>query len=457
MKCGLAAAVLILCALPILRGQSPDGFTVQERPGVALVKPQAWLSNDEAKVMEFQAFTDRTVKSTAGAGYYEFRTAQNPKVQVAASRIVKLIVYPDPNQYPQLVKAEDRELIATEVNEMQSTLSEFPAIRSYLQPSLSKLQADLSRYDGGEVKVDGQWQSRESFLSAQINSLGTQVRGDIIRAKSVNSFDLASDTAYTSLQQLAKNSPGAQAMVTELSQLYAKRQRAEQRQDILDQLDQPSTNYVEARGAVERLRTMQPEEDPKSAAFLKKWDAEVAAMEALNTTAKPLAAALEKELTATSNLIQEPPQLPLDLGTKLAALSGQARLFLAGSPSPVLLVEGRQPIAIYKTMDGFQKMRILFQQKHFLEAKDIVDPLVSKSAFVGPQTARVVVALQSYVISQIEQFTKIREEANLLLDSGKQAEALAKFQAAYEIIPDSTVGDEITMLKKSLQPPPANN
>ena len=92
-------AILLCLTASTFQGQSGDGFSVQQRPGLALIKPQPWSKDSEAAVLEFQAFINRTADGTPGAGYYEFRTKQAGRRQVPVGRIVKLVVYPDVDQF----------------------------------------------------------------------------------------------------------------------------------------------------------------------------------------------------------------------------------------------------------------------------------------------------------------------------------------------------------------------
>ena len=48
------------------------------------------------------------------------------------------------------------------------------------------------------------------------------------------------------------------------------------------------------------------------------------------------------------------------------------------------------------------------------------------------------------------EFTRLRDEAKLLADSGKKSEALEKFEAAFFVIPDSDVGQQILQLRQDL-------
>ena len=442
-------ASLLATLLPLnfsLLAQNEGGFTVQEKPGIALVKPQAWSKNDQATVMEFEAFTDRTVKGTPGAGYYEFKTKGADKRQIPAAKVVKLLVYPDPQNFPNVISKPERDAIATLIKEMKDAVVQFPAAQTYINPPLKKLDAELVQYDSGKVKVDGVWQAREAYLSGQITTLNGQLRADLVRAKPSSSFELDADPRFLALQELAGSSPSANTIVKELTALRDKLVREESRNDLLARLSDTSISLAEAQGAVARLKSLQPEEDPKSVAFLKKWETGEASIKSMKETAAPLSQALEVELTAIQSN-DTPPHLTSELAVKIAPLRDQVRLFSSSNPPPVLVMENKAPLALAQVTEGFIKLEPLFQEKRFLDARDILDGLIGKAEIVGPQTLRVVVGLQAFAGGKIEQFTRQREEAKLLLDSGKKDEALAKFEEAFATIPDNGVAEQIAQLK----------
>lgn len=440
---------LSVCSLP---AQTADGFTVQERAGLALVKPQAWSKPQEATVFEFIAYTDRTVQGTPGAGYFEFRTKQTDKRQVPAGRVVKLIVYPQAGNFPDIMSAEDRGKIIAAVDDLKASVQQFPSTRTYVEPSIKELNAEVARYDGGEFKIKGEWQPKESYYTKQISSLGSQLRQEINQAKPPSSFDLQADPRFVGLQQLAGSSASAGKLAGELLALHDKLVRGEQREALLNQLNGNTITLTEAMGAVGRLQSLQPDEDPRCTLFLKKWMTSLAETQKLNEAAQPLAAAVEAELQGVA--VGTVPVLSDDLGGRIGKLGDQVRAFQAAQPPTVLLLTARPAISLVTVVEGLKKLPALIGQKQFPQAKDLLDGLTGKASEVGPQAMRVVSELQQAASARIEQFTKLRQEADLLLQSGKQQEALAKYQAAAEVLADPAVSEQIASLQKSVSPAP---
>jgi hypothetical protein len=444
----LARIALLFCCLAFFVPNSP-AQTTDSRPGIALVKPQPWSKPTEATVSEFVGYIDRTPEGASGAGYYELKTKQGDKRQVPASRIVKLIVYPDVTVYSRIISAGDRETLASAAADLKSTIADYPSTRSYLDPSVKALNKELAQYDAGNVKIDGSWVSRESYIAGQVRGLGGQLRSDIARAQPTSSFDLHTDPRFVGLQDMAATSASAKTLVTELSETYDKLLRAESRQALLASFDSNALAFSEAQGAVERLKSLKPEEDPRSQAFIKKWDASMDMVKQLRSRAEPLAREFDDQMKNVTD-VAIPPLASPELLPKINSLDGDVKVFLATKPAPVLINESDLAISLTTISSAFSKLQTLFPAREFLQAKELLDPLVARSSVVGPETKRVAGLLQTYVSERIRDFSRQREEAKILLDSGKQKEALEKFEAAFAVIPDPTVGEQVSQLKEAL-------
>jgi hypothetical protein len=442
--------VLFFAALALrpMQAQS-DGFTVQERAGIALVKPQAWSKDSEAVVLEFQAFTDRTASGVAGAGYIEFHTKGGNKRQVPAGRIVKVVVYPDPNLVKEVLTDKDRNALAAVAEDLKATVAKHPATRSYVEPALKKVTEEVEAYDSGKVKTGGVWLKREIYVADRARTFASQIKPDILRANPPSSFDLANDPRFIALEELAKTNAGVKPLVTEISEMHGKRVRAEQRANLLIKLAEPSLSLEEARTAVARLRTLQPEEDPRAVLFLKNWDAGQATAAAIAEEGKKVAAALEAEMSAIKSE-DALPEISSDLGRNIASLNSRLMSFLSTKPPAPLVTEVEQAQAVCTAGAGFGKLKPLFDERQYLEIKDVLDGIEKQSSKIGPETTRVVVAMSRVVASSITEFSRLREEAKVLADANKPAEALAVYEKAYAVIPDPTVGEQIALLKEKL-------
>jgi len=451
--CQALLAAVVFCATGEVRSQSSDGFTVQERPGIAIVKPQPWSKESDATVMEFLAFIDRTASGAAKAGYFEFRMKSGDKRQVPTSKLVKMVVYADPAQIREIVDPEQRQALQNTINEFKGIPVKFPATRTYVEPSLKKLEAEAAMFDGGKVKAEGVWITKQAYVKAQAANLIELLKAETDRALPPGSFDLEQDPKYLALLQFSATDPNIKILTEELASKQGKLSRTEKRKTLLTRLADPALGMPSATEAVSQLKALKPEEDPKSAAFLKLWDAGKDTVKATSEDAAKLAASLEGELA--SNKIEEaPPQLSPDLDAGISALNEKMILFTASKPPVQLLTESRQALAVCAAWTGFKKLKTIFAEKHFIEAKDLLDDLSRRVQFIGSETSQVITALQQFTATKIDEFTRLREQAKLLADSGKKAEALVKYQDAYAVIPDNAVGDEIAKLMPETPAPP---
>ena len=123
---------------------------------------------------------------------------------------------------------------------------------------------------------------------------------------------------------------------------------------------------------------------------------------------------------------------------------------MATKPPSQLIGIIQRATAICDTEADFTKLKAIFVGKQYLEAKDVLDDLARRAGLIGPQTVRVVTALQKSTVERIEEFTRLRAEGKLLVESGKKLEALEKFDAAFAVVPDAEVGQQISQLKEEV-------
>ncbi|HEY5813501.1 MAG TPA: hypothetical protein VIT23_12715, partial [Terrimicrobiaceae bacterium] len=224
-----------LTALP-LQSQSGHGFSVRERAGLVLVKPQPWSKDNDATLLEFDAFINRTADGGFGAGYYEFRTKSAGRRQIPRARIVKLIIYPYPEQFREIVTPEERGTLVSKIDELSAAAAKFPASRNYLEPLIGKLADEVRRYDSGEVKTDGAWMTKDAYIKRLATRVAGQLKQEIARAKSSTDIDLEDDPSFAALKELAKDNSDARQLATDVSSQYETLLRAEKRRALLARL-----------------------------------------------------------------------------------------------------------------------------------------------------------------------------------------------------------------------------
>jgi hypothetical protein len=427
-----------------------DGFTLQERAGIVLVKPQAWSKDSEAVVVEFQAFTDRTASGSAGAGYIEFKTKATDNRQIPKAKIVKMVVYPDPKLVTEVITQKDRDSLEAVATDLKATVAKFPSTRTYVEPAFKKVSEELAIYDSGKVKTGGNWVNKDVYVAERARTYGSQIKTDIVNAEPPSSFDLANDPRYIALEEMAKTNPSVKPLVTDLSNLYGKRVRGEQRTALLAKLAEPEIDLAEAKGAVARLKTLQPDEDPRSVNFLKNWDAAIAKVDAIKADGKKLAASLETEMAGVK-AEDTIPQLSPDLDKQIATLSVAVSSVASSKQTPApLLTEIAQARAVSAAGSAFGRLKAIIEARQYLEAKDVLDGVSVQTSKIGPETTRVIVALNRTTAASISEFSRLREEGQVQASANKPAEALAAYEKAYAVIPDPAVGEQIAQLKEKL-------
>ncbi len=443
-------SALLLCATaPSPAAQSGSGFVVQKRAGVVFVKPQPWSRDSEATVLEFQAFINRTADGGFGAGYYEFQTKNADRRQIPTARIVKLVIYPDVQEFGDIIGLPDRRVLVSAIEDLERVTAKYPSSRPYLEPSIGKLNEEIAQFDSGNVKSQGVWVSRQTYAKRVATKLASQLKVEIARARPPSSMNLEEDPRFISLKDLTATSADAQRLATEVSGYLEALVRDEKRSDLLAKLARPATTLPQSKALVEELKTLRPSEDPKAAAFISTWDSGLATAEAASAEAEELCASLERELTEF-NSPEGLPNISAELDKGIFALKGRITRFMAAKPPSQLIGMIQRAVAICDTEADFTKLKAIFVGKQYLEAKDVLDDLTRRAGLIGPQTVRVVAALQRSTVERIEEFTRLRAEGKLLVESGKKLEALEKFDAAFAVVPDAEVGQQISQLKEEV-------
>jgi tetratricopeptide (TPR) repeat protein len=442
-------AVLLCLMVPALDAQMGQGFIVQERAGLVLVKPQPWSKESEATVLEFQALINRQADGKSGAGYYEFRTKNNGRRQIPVARIVKLLVYPDSRELRQIIGSQDRQALVSKIEELDAVVAKFPASKSYLDRSIEELKRELAQYDSGKVKLEGVWVPKERFESEKAIQLTDLLKAEIIRAQPPSSIHLEDDPTFIALNKLAETNPDAKKLADDVNALLAELLRAEKRSELLAKLDRPDIALKDAEVLLDQLKKLRPEEDPKSARRVKIWDAGLIAVRASSREAEEVCKSIERELESF-DVNEGPSQLSPQLEKQIFAATASIKSFLATSPPPPLAAAMGQTATLCKLAGDFNQLKVLFDEKRYLEAAHILEDVTRYGSFFGSKTMRAIADLRSRALAKIDEFTRLRNEAKLLVDSGKKPEALAKFEAAYSVIPDSDVGQNIAQLRQAI-------
>lgn len=434
----------VLVAGPaFLNGQTSDGFRATEKGGVALVKPQAWSPDDQISVVEFLSFTDRSVKTSPGAGYFELRTAKNPNVQIAAARIVKLIVFPDAPK--DLTEPAQRADLQKMIDEFEGLSTRVPEARSAIAPSLALLKAEAAKYDGGSVKEDGVWVPRTVYFKKKAGALVELLKTEMTESGNIRSFDLENNQYFLGLQDLAAAEKSVQPMVAGVQSLFGSMKRQAERSAVMTKLRAPGLDRAGAEELVAQLNRLQPAEDKEAAAFLQSWNSAIAGAGNVTRLIEEAQAAFENGLTIGDDKV---PVVPGDVADKVRLVAASLDQFRAGHPPVQIKVPAGSADAMSACVARLPSVGTQMKARQFLEAKSILDPLVEQAPSIGPKTVAALAGVQSVVTTQIERFQALRNEAKMLADSDKIEQAIKKYEEAFAVIPDKDLTARIEALKK---------
>ncbi len=429
----LATAVLLSC-VGLLDAQSLDG----DKPGIALVKPQAWSKDDQATVLEFQSASNHT-------GYYQFRTSRNPAQQVTSAKVVAVIIYPDvPNSITSAAKREELQKV---IDEFTTSQKRFPSAARQLGQALAPLKEDAAKFDAGSIKENGEWVPRGAYFQKKAATLADFIKPEILSAPKIKDLVLEEDQYFVGLKELAATEPSVNSVIKGVQSLYDSRVRKDERDSLLVQLKAPAISYEAATPLIAKLRTLQPQEDATANLFLQSWDAAVGKAGDLTKTIQGVQSDFE---AAMGPLADSPdtPALPPALVESLSGMTASVKQYRAGSPPTMIQV----PLPLADAMTSFGENLPVLQkriaEKSLLDAKTSLDTLVRHAAMIGTNTAAAISGVQQRVNADVAKFLALREEAKMMADNDKIEEALKKYGEAYEIIPEKGIADQIETLKK---------
>ncbi len=435
---------LFSCLLP-LGAQDVDGTSWQEKTGFALVKPQPWSPENLATVVEFQAFTDRTVKGRQIAGYFVFRNGKTADSQVPAGKMVKLVVFPPVPA--QIARAEQRAALKKIIDEHAALGVQFPAAVPVLEKYLTVLRSDAAKFDAGSVKDEGKWIPGADYRKKKADELANLLRMEITGAQRVRDLNLTNNQYYVGLEDLAKTEPSLKAQLDGVRAQYESLRRKEERNELLAKLRAPDPGFENCELYVRTLKTLKPEEDPAARQFIELWDRSLAKAAKLGSKVEELKQSFEKEMAgkkdpAGSAVVGD------DIAARIHVVSQELNDYRAGSPPSVIQIPAAQAEALVACSAGLAGLAKQLEAREYFDAKVTIAGLVAPAETVGPKTVAVVEGLQNLANSEIAKFQSLRDEAQAMQSSGKVNEALMKYREAWAVMPDKDVASTIETLKK---------
>lgn len=435
--------IAILCAAILivpLHAQERDGNTIVQTPGIALVKPQPWSKPAESEVVRFTAFTDRTARGSAGAGYFVLRLPSGKDTQIPSARVVKLIL--TPKMPTELVDDSQRRELQKSIDEMTSAIAAVPAAATAVGDFLKPLQTNAARYDAGEVMIaPNNWETREKNRQTEIQKIEFRLRRAMTEAKIKKDFDLDANADFDKLTQLAATDPALKTRLDAMRVECAKLVSREEQDTILAKLQTPLSPSAAAL-LLDQLKALS-DPSPRTTSVLRQAD---------------VAATLTKDIDALKqgfeNLWNEEslskgalPTVPDDTVTQIDALTSKIAVFHAGAPPAGIWLPSSTFDACVAIKNALPTLQARIAERDYRAAIEGINSLSAPARQIGSKTTAALATIKSYSDAQIAKFSALVDEGNTLLTGTDKKLAVAKFQEALAIIPDANLEKRISEIK----------
>jgi len=429
-----AFASLWLTLISPLAAQSPGD--AGQKPGIAMVKPQAWSKDDQAAALEFQAVSNHT-------GYYQFRTEKNPAYQVPSAKVVTLIFFPV--SPAEITSAPQRAALQKTIDDLAASGKRFPSAARAVDQAVAPLKSDAEKFDAGSVKVNGQWISRAVYFQQKAGALADLLRPEILAAPKIKDFDLAADQYFIGLQELASSEASVRPVIAGIQSLYDSVVRKQDRAELLRQLNAGGLTFDQAAELVKKLKTLQPQEDAAANLFVQSWDTATGKASQLTAQIKEVQGQFESSMPEAGPSV---PALSPELAASIGKMADAVRQYRSGTPPAAIQVPLQTADAMVAFADNLPVLDKRIKARELLDAKSILDPLLRQAELIGPKTSAAIAGTQKNVNGDVEKFLILRNEAKMLADGDKIEEALKKYEQAYAIVAAKDVAAQIEALKK---------
>ena len=423
-----------------LHAQDRDGNTIVQTSGVALVKPQPWSKPSEAEVVKFSAFTDRTARGSAGAGYFVLRLPSGKDTQIPSARIVKLIL--QPKTPTELIEDSQRSELQKSIDEMKTAIAAVPAAGTVILEYLKPLQAIASRYDAGEVMTSpDKWETRDKYRQSEILKVESRLRRAMADAKIKKDFDLNSNADFSKLTELAASDAALQARLDAMRVECAKLVSREEQDAILVKLQAPLSPSAAAI-LLDKLKSLS-DPSPRTTSVLRQADIAVELTKEIDALKLGIESLWNEESLSKGIL----PTAPADLTSQIGSLTSKLAVFRAGSPPAGIWLPAPAFDACVTLKDALATLQARLTERDYKAAIEGVSALMPSARQIGSKTTAALESIKSYAEGQIAKFSTLVDEGNTLLNGTDKKLAVAKFQEALAVMPDANLEKRISEIK----------
>lgn len=434
------ALICSLMVLVSLHAQDRDGNTIVQTSGVALVKPQPWSKPSEAEVVKFSAFTDRTARGSAGAGYFVLRLPSGKDTQIPSARIVKLIL--QPKTPTELIEDSQRSELQKSIDEMKTAIAAVPAAGTVILEYLKPLQAIASRYDAGEVMTSpDKWETRDKYRQSEILKVESRLRRAMADAKIKKDFDLNSNADFSKLTELAASDAALQARLDAMRVECAKLVSREEQDAILVKLQAPLSPSAAAI-LLDKLKSLS-DPSPRTTSVLRQADIAVELTKEIDALKLGIESLWNEESLSKGIL----PTAPADLTSQIGSLTSKLAVFRAGSPPAGIWLPSPAFDACVTLKDALATLQARLTERDYKAAIEGVSALMPSARQIGSKTTAALESIKSYAEGQIAKFSTLVDEGNTLLNGTDKKLAVAKFKEALAVMPDANLEKRISEIK----------
>ena len=439
----LLTRFVLFCALMSLvplHAQERDGSTIVQPPGIALVKPQPWSKPVEAEVVKFSAFTDRTARGSAGAGYFVLRLPSGKDTQIPSARLVKLIL--KPKAITELIDDSQRQELQKSIDEIKSAIAAVPAAATALADYLKPLQADATRYDAGEIMVSpNKWDTRENYRRLEIAKIEQRLRRAMTEAKIKKDFDLDTNADFAKLTDLAAADAALKARLDAMKVECSKLVSREEQDAILAKLQQPLSPSA-ATILLDQLKALS-DPSPRTVSVLRQADVAVEIAKEIDALKKGFETLWNVESLSKGDL----PVVPADIAAQIETLTSKIAVFRAGAPPAGIWLPSSAFDACVTLKNALPTLQARLSERDYKAAIEGANALSPSARQIGSKSIEAMEVLKSYADGQIAKFSTLVDEGNTLLTGTDKKLALAKFQEALAIMPDENLEKRISEIK----------
>jgi hypothetical protein len=427
-------------ALVPLHAQDRDGNTVVQTAGIALVKPQPWSKPSEAEVVKFSAFTDRTARGSAGAGYFVLRLPSGKDTQIPAARVVKLIL--QPKTPAELIEDSQRRELQKSIDDMKAAIAAVPAAGTAISEYLKPFQKMASQYDAGGVMASpDKWETRDKYLQLEIQKVELRLRRAMADAKIKKDFDLNTNADFAKLTELAASDSALQARLDAMQVECAKLVSREEQDAILVKLQSPLSPSAAAI-LLDKLKSLS-DPSPRTASVLRQAEVAVELTKEIDALKLGIESLWNEESLSKGIL----PAVSADLTTQIGSLTSKLAVFRAGSPPAGIWLPSPAFDACVALKDALPTLQARLTERDYKAVIDGVTALSPSGRQIGAKTIQALESIKSYAEGQIAKFLALVDEGNTLLTGKDKKLAVAKFQEALAVMPDANLEKRIAEIK----------